>query len=349
MKLLRGAFAGRGFFSFRVEGNTFSLSAPQLERVFAAASASFKFTRGHKSGIELNPASVTREKSELAAGAGIRWAILGVQSRDPAVLAAAGCAHAGTDIEKKYGILRDAGIKSVSMDLMFGLPHQTTQSFIRDVLALVKMRPERIALYRCSRFMKNRSELDYVIKKGFGIMEKAGYLFQKDHAPYWGVLADKYDRSWPHAYETGNPAAAYSILALGLGARSYLGGRLRYQNAKDVQSYINSLGASELPVETGCVISPRDEMAGYMLLSFDCQRVIRRADFRKKFGADLEDVFAREMGGLSRARVVRRSGGGYEILKSHDAARRAARGAFFSPGLVKLIAKKKTWIKTTAD
>lgn len=347
MRLLKGSFAGRGFFSFRVEGNAFSLGAPQLERVLAAASAAFKLLPGHKSGIELNPSSVTGEKAKLAAGCGIEWAILGVQSRDPAVLSAAGCAHSGTDLEKKYGILRDSGFRSVSMDLMFGLPQQTTESFIRDVLALVKMRPERIALYRCSRFKKSKSELDYVINKGFEIMERAGYVFQKAHAPYWGVLDDKCDERWPHAYETGNPVDAYSILSLGLGARSYILGRARYQNTKDVQSYIDGLGASRLPVETGCGMSARDEMAGYMLLSFDCLRVIRLEDFKSRFGADLEAVFAGEMKSLCKARVVRPCAAGYELLLPHDAARHAARKAFFAPGLIKLLDKKKTWITTT--
>ncbi|HNW44096.1 MAG TPA: radical SAM protein [Elusimicrobiales bacterium] len=340
MGLLRGAFSGRGFFSFRAEGNLFSLSAAQLERVFAAAFDSFKFKSGHKSGIELNPASITREKAELAAGAGIKWAILGVQSRDPAVLSAAGCPHSGTDIEEKYGILRSAGIENISMDLMLGLPQQTTESFIRDVAALVKMRPERIALYRYSGSKKSRAELDYVVNRGFEQMEKAGYAFRKGFDPYWGTVDLKYDASWPHAYETGTPVNAYSILALGAGAKSYIWGRVRYQNSKDLRAYIDSLGAARLPAETGLRVSVRDEMAGYMILSFDCLREIPLADFKRKFGEELKAVFPRQLETLCKARIIKPCRAGYRVITSHDAARSAARRAFFDPALRKALEKK---------
>lgn len=340
MKLLRGAFAGRAFFSFRAEGNLFSLSPSQLESVFSATLENFKFARGHKSGIELNPSSVTREKARIAAGFGTEWAILGVQSRDPEVLSAAGCAHAGTGLEEKYDTLRSSGIKNVSMDLMFGLPRQTTESFIRDVAALVKMRPERIALYRFSGSRKSRGELEYVINRGFAQMEKAGYVFRKKFDPYWGVLDAKYDASWPHAYETGTPVNAYSILSLGAGARSYLWGLARYENKKDPRAYIGGLDAPALPVEAGYPMSVRDEMAGYMMLSFDCLREIPLADFREKFGADLNAVFGPQLKALCGAGILRPCRAGYRVLAPHDEARRAARNAFFAPGLVRALNKK---------
>ena len=345
MKLMRGLFAGRSFFSLRLGGNPFALAPAQLDRVFAAASADFKFTRDHKSGIELNPAYITVEKLKLAAGYGIQWAILGVQSRDRAVLSGARCAHQDVDLEKKYELLKNSGIKYVSMDLMFGLPLQTTESFIRDVLALVKMRPERIAIYRFSGFKASKRELDYIISKGFGLMEKAGYIFQKKHDPYWGVLDLKHDMSWPHAYETGNPVNAYSILSLGVGARSYLWGRVRYQNKRDVRAYMRSLGAGLLPAEAGSVMSVRDEMVNYMLLSFDCLTEIRTADFRARFGVELDAVFGRQFKALRKAGIVQPGPGGYKILGGHDLARPAARGVFFPPELVKLLNERgRSWV-----
>jgi oxygen-independent coproporphyrinogen-3 oxidase len=337
MRMLRARVRDRRFFSFRAEGNMLALDAARLDGVLAAVFSGFKFTEGHKSGIEMNPAAVTKEKLGIAAAHGVQWAILGVQSLDDAVLAAAGCPHRGGDIENKYGIIRNSGVKSVSMDLMYGLPGQTKESFIRDVLRLVKMRPERLAVYRYSVLLKNRKEADYLVKKSLEIMEKAGYLFRKDHDPYWGVLDFGLDATWPHAYETGTPVNAYSVLSLGAGAKSYLWGRGRYRNTKDPLAYIKSLGAGRLPADLGCELSVYDEMVNYMLLSFDCVREIPEADFRLKFGAGLEETFGRQLKALCASGVIGRAPGGYRVLRDHDAARHAARKAFFPGKLVEIL------------
>lgn len=107
----------------------------------------FRFQAGMEHAIELDPRHVTPEGARHLARLGINRASLGVQTLDPAVQAAIARIQPLERIEAAFAALRAAGITAINVDLMFGLPRQTLDSIRGTVAALVRLRPQRIAVF----------------------------------------------------------------------------------------------------------------------------------------------------------------------------------------------------------
>jgi len=92
---------------------------------------------------------------------GLNRASLGVQNLDPAVQAAVNRKESFEEIAACVGWLREAGVRSINLDLMYGLPHQTTANTLSTIDAVVSLRPERIALFGYAHvpWMKQHQQL----------------------------------------------------------------------------------------------------------------------------------------------------------------------------------------------
>ncbi|MGA0604814.1 oxygen-independent coproporphyrinogen III oxidase [Phenylobacterium sp. VNQ135] len=123
------------------------LTAQELAAIFGALKAAFRFTPGYEVAAELDPAVLTREWVDAAAFHGLSRASLGVQNLDPVVQKAVNRRESFEDIARCVRWLRDVQIGSINLDLMYGLPHQTTESTLATVDAIASLRPERIALF----------------------------------------------------------------------------------------------------------------------------------------------------------------------------------------------------------
>ncbi|HEY4988650.1 MAG TPA: radical SAM family heme chaperone HemW [Opitutaceae bacterium] len=97
--------------------------------------------------VELAPASVTRERLEALRHAGVTRVSLGVQSFRPALLDGLGRMHSRDQVYRAYGRIRDAGFRSVNVDLMFALPGQTAAEWDADIDEAVALAPDHISTY----------------------------------------------------------------------------------------------------------------------------------------------------------------------------------------------------------
>ncbi len=123
------------------------LSRDDLTRLFGALRHVFDVTPGAQIAAELDPAVLTREWVRAAAFHGLNRASLGVQDLSPAVQEAVNRIESFQIIENAVGWLREAGVGSINLDLMYGLPRQTTDSVIDTLDQILTLRPERIALF----------------------------------------------------------------------------------------------------------------------------------------------------------------------------------------------------------
>lgn len=97
--------------------------------------------------IELDPRSLTGPWFGAIGAAGIERASLGVQTLEPSVQRAIGRLQPSGLIEICVEQLRRAGVKSLNFDLMYGLPHQGLEELERTLVAVIALRPDRIALF----------------------------------------------------------------------------------------------------------------------------------------------------------------------------------------------------------
>jgi oxygen-independent coproporphyrinogen-3 oxidase len=137
------------------------LSVDELAAIFGALDNVFDLAADREVAAELDPAVLTRDWVRAAAFHGLNRASLGVQNLDPKVQAAVNRKETFEQIEACVGWLREAGVRSLNLDLMYGLPHQTTEATLATVDAVVRLRPERIALFGYAHvpWMKTHQQL----------------------------------------------------------------------------------------------------------------------------------------------------------------------------------------------
>ncbi|MCX7885841.1 MAG: radical SAM family heme chaperone HemW [Verrucomicrobiae bacterium] len=97
--------------------------------------------------IECNPATVEAEKAALWRAAGVNRLSLGVQSFDDKLLALLGRVHNAAQAVETFRLLRDAGFDNINLDLMFGLPGQTTLQWRDTLERALALAPEHISAY----------------------------------------------------------------------------------------------------------------------------------------------------------------------------------------------------------
>ena len=130
----------------------FGGGTPSLLEPAALASILDALRRAHASEfaevtLEADPETITSEKASAWLAAGFNRTSLGVQSFDDRELQAAGRMHRREDIFKAAELLRAAGFRNISMDLIAGLPHQTRESWEESVTQLLRISPEHISIY----------------------------------------------------------------------------------------------------------------------------------------------------------------------------------------------------------
>ena len=133
--------------SIHFGGGTPNILKPiELRAVMATLSAAFRFAGSLEVGAELDPEILTKEWVTIASVNGLSRASLGVQNLDRNVQAAVHRPEAFDHIADCMRWLRDGGVTSINMDLMYGLPHQTRANTLATLDSVMTLRPERVSL-----------------------------------------------------------------------------------------------------------------------------------------------------------------------------------------------------------
>jgi oxygen-independent coproporphyrinogen III oxidase len=203
--------------------------------------------------IEANPGSVSARKAALLRKRGVTRVSLGVQSWDNDLLKVLGREHNSQQAEQSFHILRAAGFSNINVDLMFGLPGQTTEQWKFDLEKTVRLRPEHISAY-CLTYEEDtefflrhaRGELledtdadAAFFEMAMSILEDAGYEQYEISNYARPGFASVHNR----AYWLGN-----NYLGTGPSAFSTVGLN-RWQNVCDYRTYTDRVLSGRSPRE----------------------------------------------------------------------------------------------------
>ena len=209
--------------------------------------------------LEADPETVEREKGEAWVRAGINRVSFGLQSFVDKELVAAGRMHRRADIYRAVLILREAGIRNISFDLIAGLPHQTKESWRQSLEELAALAPEHVSVYLLE--IDDGSRLGKELLQG-GDKYSAGAVPTEDEmAEFYEMAQESLGAAGYHHYEISNWAkpgfeSRHNLkywrrepyLGFGAGAHSFSGAE-RWANAHDAATYVNAIQSGRLPVE----------------------------------------------------------------------------------------------------
>jgi oxygen-independent coproporphyrinogen-3 oxidase len=128
-------------------GTPTALSTAQLEALLGGFQTELDLTRLTEWTVEANPGSVSPRKAALLRQLGVTRVSLGVQSWDDALLRVLGREHNAAQAEASFHILREAGIGSLNVDLMFGLPTQSLAQWEATLAQTIALRPDHVSAY----------------------------------------------------------------------------------------------------------------------------------------------------------------------------------------------------------
>jgi oxygen-independent coproporphyrinogen-3 oxidase len=273
------------------------LSADELARLFTAFDEVFAPLPDCEVAAELDPAVLSRDWVQAAARLGLTRASLGVQNLDPEVQAAVNRRETVAEIAACVGWLREAGVASVNFDLMYGLPRQTVANTLATVEAVLRLRPERIALFGYAHvpWMKAHQKLiaedalpgpEARLAQSEAAAERLqaeGYVrIGLDHfALPSDELAVALTTGRLHRNFQGYTSDTAETL-LGLGASAI--GRLPQgfvQNQAQEVAWRTAVSAGVLPIARGVAFTPDDRLRGEIIERLMCD-----------FAVDLERVCA---------------------------------------------------------
>ena len=137
------------------------LTPDELDLIFGTLKQTFDLSPDAEIAAELDPEILTRDWVQAATANGLNRASLGVQNLAPEVQAAVNRVEHFSHIASCVGWLRDFGVASINMDLMYGLPKQTVANTLDTVREILTVRPERLALFGYAHvpWMKSHQQL----------------------------------------------------------------------------------------------------------------------------------------------------------------------------------------------
>jgi oxygen-independent coproporphyrinogen-3 oxidase len=252
-------------------------------------------------GIELDPREVRQPTLAVLRELGFNRASLGIQDFDPAVQKAVNRLQSESLTGHVIDEARRVGFDSISVDLIYGLPLQTTATMAATLEKIVALDPDRVSIYNYAhlpeRFAPQRrldpatmpsaaTKLD-LLKLCIERFTAAGYDYiGMDHfAKPTDELARAQAAGTLHRNFQGySTHSDCDLVAMGMTAIGMIGGAF-YQNHKDLEAYGAALDAGRLPIEKGLEPDVDDRLRRRVIMQLICQFELRFADFDVDFAA----------------------------------------------------------------
>ena len=145
-------------------GTPTCLTSHTLSEILHSIKSNFQVAKGAEISLECNPKTANRDDFTRLIDAGFNRLSMGVQSAHDEELKALGRIHSFEDFDKTYTDARQAGFGNINLDLMYGIPLQTEESFKKTLDTIISYAPEHISAYALkiesgTLFFKNKDNL----------------------------------------------------------------------------------------------------------------------------------------------------------------------------------------------
>lgn len=278
-------------------GTPSHFGAQRLVEVLRTIHKNFQVSRDCEITVECNPDSVDPEFLAHLKRAGVNRLSMGVQSARDGELKEIGRLHNYQQAVQAFQQARQAGFENLSLDLIYGLPDQTLESWKASVEAVLQLAPEHLSCYGLKLeqgtplYQRQDQEqmadddtqadmylwmVDRLAQAGYGQYEISNFArpgFESRHnLKYW--LGEEY-------------------MGFGPSAHSYFGGR-RYSFVRDLDIYVNGVLHNGKIIDESSLVNRRERGREYLMLRMRTVRGVEESEYRRTFYMNfdpLEDRF----------------------------------------------------------
>jgi oxygen-independent coproporphyrinogen III oxidase len=284
------------------------LSLEEIERVWRAFADRFTFEPGAEIAIEVDPRVTTHRQAELLKRLGFNRISMGVQDFDADVQEAVNRYQTFQQTKDLHEHLRGLGVESINFDFIYGLPHQTPESFRKTIQLALELRPDRVAVYSYAFVPWIKAHQKAIHLEDLPPREVKLELFGIAHELF---TADGYQQiGMDHFALEGDSLAraardhtlhrnfmgytthpAKDSVGFGVSAIGDLGGAFA-QNTKKLNRYKDALDQRTPPIERGFERSKDDEIRRDVIQSLMCNFHLDIRAIEGAYGIDFASYFA---------------------------------------------------------
>ena len=291
------------------------LSDDQLERVFSMIRQYFDLLPNGEYSIEIDPRKVSRDTVLHLGKLGFNRMSVGIQDFDPTVQAAVNRVQSVAETREVIEAAREAGFKSVSVDLIYGLPHQTLSSIQPTLDTVLSLSPDRLALYHYAHLphiFKPQRRIDTnvvpsseekldILQYAVQRLTEAGYVFiGMDHfaKPDDELAIALREGFLQRNFQGYSTYADYDLLAIGVSSIGKIGSTYE-QNEKEIEAYYAALEAGRLPIMRGYQLNRDDILRRTIIQDLMCRFALDFQVYQDTFGIPFAQYFAIELADLA--------------------------------------------------
>lgn len=284
----------------------------ELRLLMGMLRRNFTLDPGGEYSIEVDPRTIDASRLDLLVELGFTRLSFGVQDFDTSVQKGVHRVQPAEQVIALIAAVRQRDFSSICIDLMYGLPRQTTDSFDRTVAQVIELRPDRIALYAYAhlpeRFKPQRRITTADLPSGttkaamhsrsLVAFQNAGYVsLGLDHfaLPSDALAIAKRQGRLHRNFQGYSTQPDCDLIGLGVSSIGRIGATYS-QNAKTLEEYYDYLNRGRFPVVRGLALSRDDLVRRAVIMALMCQGEIlyesielaHLIEFRKYFASEIE-------------------------------------------------------------
>lgn len=302
--------------SLHLGGGTPSfLTKQQLHRLLAAAQSAFDFADSIEMSIEVDPREIALSYIDELADLGFTRLSLGVQDIDAKVQQSINRLQSTSFVRDIIKRARVLGFGSVNVDLIYGLPHQTIDSFQKTLDEMKIMSPDRISLFSYAhmpqlfaaqrkikdQWLPNAEQKFGLFRQAISVLTAQGYEFiGMDHfaKPSDELCIAKNQQRLFRNFQGYTTSQANCTLGLGVSSISCIND-VYVQNYKDLKDYYRAIDAKQSPNNKGISLNSDDQIRRALIHTLMCNFSVNKARFSEQYGIDFEQYFAKSLANLA--------------------------------------------------
>ncbi|HIQ31760.1 MAG TPA: oxygen-independent coproporphyrinogen III oxidase [Aquifex aeolicus] len=287
------------------------LEPEEIEEFMGEIRKRFSFSKDAEVSIEIDPRYATDEQLRTIKDAGFNRVSMGLQDLDERVQRAVNRIQPYELMKSIMEKLRGMGFESINIDLIYGLPFQTRESFQRTVDKVIELGPDRIAVYSFAyvpwvkpiqkyidpKTLPPPEEKLSILEMVIDRFQDAGYLYiGMDHfAKPTDELAQaqREGKLWRNfqGYTTrkGVELIGFGATSIGMLYDSY------FQNYKTLREYNEAIDCGRLPVFRGCILNGDDFIRREVIMDIMCNLGVNFKKIEDMFDVVFEDYFEKEL------------------------------------------------------
>jgi len=265
--------------------------------------------------IEIDPRSVSSETIKLLREVGFNRFSLGVQDVNDVVQKAVNRIQPIEETKAIIDACRDNNAHSISVDLIYGLPLQTIDSFAETLQRVIELSPDRLSIFNYAHLPHlfkpqrriNESELPpaedklVILQQSIQALIDAGYVYiGMDHfaKPDDELAKAQREGSLHRNFQGYTTHADCDLVAMGVSAISSVD-HAYSQNDKDINGYYQQIDAKHLPIIRGIASTDEDLIRYQIIQQLSCHFKLDFQRIENEFDIDFAEYFATELKALA--------------------------------------------------